>query len=206
MPDGRILRVFRNKRGIDLILQARGGISAFFRQDEAEMTPVDGVVLNFDQKIDFFEWDGCIFVCNLGAFESLTNVRAVTVTKAADAVDAFARRFHLPGADAIKQKLANSTKLSRKLAAAAQHGVIDDVNGDALIQRVAEKDINLIVRKEGEEFFFEVDAENGQDVEEFVNLLTDFYLHSPVTQREWKAYVKKPDMRAKRRPAVVEGV
>lgn len=147
--DGKVLRLFRNKRGIDIILETSRGISAFFQQDAAEMRPVEGMIVNFDQRIDFFEWDGFIYVCNLGAFESLTNIRAVTISRAAQAMDTFARRFQVANVDAIKNKLANSTKLSKKLAAAAQHGVIEDVDGDALIERIAEKGIDLSLEKRG---------------------------------------------------------
>jgi len=191
-PDGRQLRAFRGKRGIQIILERGNRLAAMFRQDSEELQPVDSTVITFDQAIDFFEWDGFVFIVNLGAFEAITNIRQITAAKAHEAVDAISNRFGIPDIQGLKDHLSDRTKLAKKLAAAVQHGLLDDVDGDRLIARIEERQFGVRCRREGERFEFDIDLENRGEVEQFVNLMTDVYLHSPVTQREWKAISKTP--------------
>lgn len=192
LPDGRLLKTFRSKRGIQIILERGSRLAAMFRQDSNEMQPVDSTVITFDQSVDFFEWDGFVFIANLGAFESITNIREITAAKAHEAIDAIGERFGLPNMQGLKDHLCERTKLAKKLAAAVQHGLLDDVDGDRLIQRIEQRQFNVRCRRENGRFEFDIDLDNRVEVEQFVNLMTDVYLHSPVTQREWKVITKTP--------------
>jgi len=163
-----------------------------FRQDSDEMQPVQGTVLTFDDRTDFFEWDGFVFILNLNAFEAVTNIRAITAAKAHLAIDAIAERFGISDIKGLKDHLSGRAKLAKKLAAAARHGLLDDVDGERLIARVEERGFAVRCRKENERYAFDLDLSNRAEVEEFVNLMTDVYLHSPVTNREWKVTSKRP--------------
>jgi len=190
--DGRELKTFRGKRGIQIILERGNRLAAMFRQDSDELRPVDSSVITFDQNIDFFEWDGFIFIANLAAFESITNIREITAAKAHEAIDAIAGRFELGDVAGLKAQLSDRTKLAKKLAAAVQHGLLDDIDGSRLIARIEERQFAVRCRPSGDGFALDMNLESRIEVEQFVNLMTDVYLHSPVTRREWKAITKTP--------------
>lgn len=192
MPDGRVLRAFRGKRGMQIVLQRTSKIAAMFKQDSDELEPVARTVITFDQEIDFFEWDGFVFIVNLPIFESITNMREVTIAKANEALDGIAARFYVPNLEDLKAHLGGRIKLSKKLAAAVKHGVLDDVDGARLIQRITDRRMSVRCVLVDDRYQFELDLRNRFEVEQFVNLLTDVYLKSPVTNREWKALAKTP--------------
>jgi hypothetical protein len=192
LPDGRLLKTFRGKRGVQIILERGNRLAAMFRQDSNEMQPVDSTVITFDQQIDFFEWDGFVFIVNLGAFESITNIREITATKAHEAIDAISARFGLADAQGLKNHLSGRAKLAKKLAAAVQHGLLQDVDGARLLARIQERGFDVRMQERDGTHHFDIDLNNRSEVEQFVNLMTDVYLHSPVTNREWKAISKTP--------------
>jgi hypothetical protein len=194
-PSGRRLRGFRGKSGLRIVLERGSRVAAMFRQDSDEMQPVQGTVLTFDDRADFFEWDGFVFIMNLSAFEAVTNIRAITAAKAHAAIDAIAARFGVSDVEGLKEHLSGRAKLAKKLAAAARHGLLDDVDGERLIARVAERGFAVRCRKQDGRYAFDLDLSNRAEVEEFVNLMTDVYLHSPVTNREWKVTSKRPAWR-----------
>jgi len=49
----------------------------------------------------------------------------------------------------------------------------------------------LRCRIEGGNVHFDIDHTNRGEVEDFVDLMTDLFLQSPVTRREWEAVVKR---------------
>lgn len=189
---GRRLRSFRGKSGLRIVLERGSRVAAMFRQDSDEMQPVQGAVLTFDDRTDFFEWDGFVFIMNLSAFEAVTNIRAITAAKAHAAIDVIAARFGVPDVEGLKGHLSGRAKLAKKLAAAARHGLLDDVDGERLIARVEKRGFAVHCRKEDGRYTFDLDLSDRAGVEEFVNLMTDVYLHSPVTNREWKVTSKRP--------------
>lgn len=192
VSDGRQLRAFRSKSGIKIIIERGSRLAAMFRQDSDEMQSVQGTVLTFDENLDFFQWEGFLFIRTLGAFESVTNIRAITAMKACSAVDAIASRFAIPDAKGLKDHLSSRIKLAKKMAAAVQHGLLEDVDGSRLIARIDERGFGVKCRRDGDRFAFDLDLGDRRQIEEFVNLMTDVYLRSPVTEREWKVTSKRP--------------
>jgi hypothetical protein len=61
-----------------------------------------------------------------------------------------------------------------------------------MIARIQAKSLGLRCRTDGSGFVFDLNPDDPGEIEEFVNLITDFYLQSPVTNREWRALVKRP--------------
>lgn len=191
-PDGRLLKFFRSRRGFDIILNTGNRIAAHFRPDSTEMQEVQGTIISFDQRIDFFVWDDILYVLNLPAFEALTNVREVTVSKASEAFVALTSRFGLANSAEIFAAISGRTKLAKKLAAAVQYGLISDIQGHDIVERIRTKELEIQCLSENGSFRFIVDENQPKHIEQFVDLITDVYLHSPVTRREWRAIVKRP--------------
>lgn len=192
LPDGRTLRAFRGSRGLNITLRSRHAVAAMFQRDSREMVAVEGTVVSFDQTIDFFEWEGLVFIINLPTFESVTNIRHVTARKADEAVDALQNRFQINDIDGLKAHIAQRTRLGKKLAAAQKHGLVGDIDPAAMVHRIAAKQLDVQCTIEGDEVRFDIDPANRRQVEDFVDLMTDFFLQSPVTSREWEAVVKRP--------------
>lgn len=191
-PDGRELKSFRGKRGLRLVLAHERGVMATLRRDIGEMQVIDSEVVIFDQEIDFFEWQDFIFIASLSSFEALTNIRELTVSKARQALDALSTKFMICDLDDLKTAIGKKTTLSKKLAAALQHGLADHIDGDALLARIAERALSFKCEKIGERFHITVDQDDSFQVTDFVNVVTDVFLQSPVTRREWNAIVKRP--------------
>lgn len=191
-PDGRHLTLFRGSRGLAVTLRQRNAVAAAFSREHHQMVAVDGPVISFDGNIDFFEWEGLVFILNLLTFESVTNIREVTVRKSGEAVDALAARFRLGNnANALKAEISKRTRLAKRLAAAHQHGLIEDINHETLVGRIEQKSLRLHCRVENGLAHFDIDHTNRGEIEDFVDLMTDLFLQSPVTQREWEAVVKR---------------
>lgn len=192
-PDGKIIKLFRGSRGITVSLQAKGFISAAFSRRTNEMIAIEGPVISIDGKFDFVEWNDYLFISNLLTFESITNIREVTVRKANEVVDVLSRKLHLgDNVDALKFEIGKRTRLAKRLAAAQKHGLIDDIDLQSLVDRAAEKGLRLRCTMQDGVAKFDINCDNAGEVADFVDLITDIFLFSPVTKREWEAVVKRP--------------
>ncbi len=190
--DGRQLTLFRGSRGLNVILKGKGGVAAAFSRDRNEMVALDGAVVSFDSEIDFFFWQGMVFVANFRTFESVTNIREETIRKSGEAMDALAARFGLGGnPEGLKLEIGKRALLAKKLAAAHRHGIIADIDPNKLVDRATHKGLRLRFRTENGNLHFDIDHNNRDEVQDFVDLLTDVFLQSPVTGREWEAVVKR---------------
>jgi len=190
-PDGRTLLTFRGSRNLNLSLRRRNAVIAKFNRDEHELVPVDGTVVNFDQDVDFFVWEGLTFVLNLRTFESVTNIREITAQKAGEAIDALGGRFGLDDPNGLKSAIGSRPLLAKKLASALRHGLVADIDIAALPARIAAKELDITHDGDGEDFRLRIDPNNRRQVQDFVDLMSDVFLHSPVTGREWVVSVKK---------------
>ena len=190
--DGRPLTLVRGSRGLTVTLRAKGAVAAAFSRERNEMVAIDGAVVSFDGAIDFFAWEGLVFITNFRTFESVTNIRDVTIRKSAEALDALAARFGLGGnAEGLKAEIGKRTLLAKRLAAAHRYGIIADIDPQNLVDRAAQKQLRLRCRIENGNAHFDIDHANRGEVQDFVDLLTDLFLQSPVTGREWEAVVKR---------------
>ena len=116
----------------------------------------------------------------------------MTIRKANEALDALATRFGLgDNGQALKAEIGKRTLLAKRLAAAHRHGIIADIDPQSLVNRAREKNLRLRCHLENGNARFDIDHNNSGEVQDFVDLLTDFFLKSPVTGREWEAVVKR---------------
>jgi len=189
--NGETLETFRSSRGARIYIE-HGGIHAWFQRDADIARPAADGFMSFDEKIDFFAWDGFLFITNLASFESITNIRVATQRQAHAAIDAMTGRFGFGDANVFKATIASKVSLAKKLAAAIRHGLIEAIDADRVMARIQEKNLDLECRKVDGKVVFDVDPSDMKQATEIVNLISDVYLHSPVTQKEWRALVKKP--------------
>lgn len=195
LPDGRTVRAFRGRAGLGIAARKRNSVLAFFERDSLEMVPVEGAVITFDQSVDFFEWDGLLFVLNIRIFESLTNIRDVTIRKAVEAVDALAVRFDLGDVDALKAHVQQRTRLGKRLAAAHKHGLVADIDPVEVTNLIAVRGLQFGCEAGDQGVRFNLDHANPRSIEDFVDLVSDVFLVSPTTKRDWEALAKRPPRR-----------
>lgn len=190
--DGRTLTLFRGSRGLNVTLRARGMVAAAFSREKNEMVAIDGPVVSFDSVVDFFAWNDTVFIANLRTFESITNIREVTVKKSEEAIDALAEKFGFgENVELLKIEVGKRTILAKRLAAAHKNGVIDDINAENLVSRASQKNLRVKCKMENGNAVFDVNYNDKGEVQDLVDLLTDLFLQSPVTGREWEAIVKR---------------
>ena len=192
-PDGRPLTIVRGSRGLTVTLREKGMVAAAFSRTRNEMVAIDGSVVTFDGAIDFFAWEGIVFIPNFRTFESVTSIRDVTIRKSAEALDELANRFVLGNnTDEIKLEISKRTLLAKRLAAAHKHGIIKDINAQSLVDRARQKGLLLRCKiNSNNNLQFDIDHNNQREIQDFVDLLTDVFLKSSVTGREWEVVVKR---------------
>jgi hypothetical protein len=188
----KILKVFRQRSNSSLL--HKGGLMAIFNSASHEFTETGGSVFDFSLDIDFFEWDDFVFILHLGSFESLTNMRQITLTRAQDAISGlrFVEHLEVVGLDDVALRLQDRPYMAKKLAAAERQGTIDALKAETLLARIEQKGLPLVTETKGEEHRIIVDTSVPDQVNEFINLVTDVYLQSPVTSKEYKVHVKEP--------------
>lgn len=191
--DGRTATFFRGSRGIKISLETKGIISAAFSRHSNEMVSIDGPVITLDDKFDFISWDGHVFINNLLTFESITNIKDLTIEKANSVIDQISTIINITsGINSLKSELSKRIRLAKRLAAAHRHGIIADIDIEKLAERCRQKGLGLNCTVSSGVASFDFDLTDKQLVSDFVNLITDFYYKSTVTGREWEAVVKRP--------------
>jgi hypothetical protein len=188
----RILKVFKHRTNTTLL--HAGGFAAIFSRGRHEFTEPGGSIFDFSLDADFFEWNGLIFILHLTPFESLTNLRQITITRAQDAIAAVKQveNLEVVGLDEVAMRLQERPALAKKLAAAERQGTIDALRPETLLARIQQKRLPLETTVVGSVTKIIVDTTKPNQVNEFVNLITDVYLQSPVTAKEYKVHVKEP--------------
>jgi hypothetical protein len=192
LPDGRSVTAFRSKGGFEVAARKRNAVTAIFHRDTHELVPVAGAVVTFDQVVDFMEWDGLLFVANMRTFEAVTDMRQITVRKAVEAVDALAARFDLGDIDALKTQVEKRTRLGKRLASAHKHGLAADLDPDQVAMVIDRRRLRFRCERDGADVRFHIDHADPRSIEDFVDLVSDVFLESPTTRREWEALAKRP--------------
>jgi hypothetical protein len=62
-----------------------------------------------------------------------------------------------------------------------------------MVERIKTLELSLKHKKVGGKSHFEIDADNATEVQEFINLITDYYLRSPLTDKEYRVPSKFPN-------------
>ena len=197
--DGRpqSLRVFKQKSSASL-LKRRGLFAAMSAQHE--FIEITGDVFDFPLDSDFIEWGGYLFVLRLRQFETLTNIRDVTLARASDAINQIetVENLSIQGAENLVAHLQNNRQFARKLAAASHNGTLGKLTAEALRNQVERLGLNLNILV-GEDGLVEIkfDATEKAQLQSFVELVTDVYLKSEATDMTYKTGYKEPYIRRK---------
>jgi len=171
------------------------GLWAIFDTVAHQFHPAAGKVFQFDHKIDFFEWDGTIYVLNQAPFESITNIRTATQEKARESLDAIAliENVHIDRFNEIVAGVVQRPLLAKKIASAHYQGILEEITGPGLAARIGAKHLPIRFDQHGDQYRFFPDPTDSNQMREFVRLLTDYYLSSPLTQIEYRALAKRRD-------------
>jgi len=191
--DGKTLTVFRHRGSGSLI--RKGGLMAVFDTTSHQFKEMDGKIFHFDHGADFILWDGFVFILDHKRFESLTHIRDLTIAKATTALEGVEKRkdIEVENIDDLIAKVSQKPLLARRLASAEQMGVLGALTGKAMVERIKTLKLPLKHKKVDGVYQFEIDPENPTEVQEFVNLITDYYLHSPLTDKEYRVPSKYPN-------------
>lgn len=183
---GKTLTVFRHRGSGSLLHQ--GGLMAIFDTTEHQFKEAGGKVFHFDHGADFFEWDGFVYILSHMRFESLTNIRSLTAAKAQGALKSVERHrdIRVKDIDELSNVVNQKPMLARRLASAAEMEIMKALSGKAMVERIKALKLPIRHRKIGSVFQFEIDITNATEVQEFVNLIVDYYLRSPLTKKEYR--------------------
>ena len=194
-PNGKSLIAVTGKSGIEIHLGEKGKVAAFFSEQKHEMQDIKGTILTLDGRIDFLLWDSLVFVRRLSVFESLTHVRKATTTRAEKALENCTTLFSFgASSDAIVARISAQPSWAKRLAAAHKYGYMADMTGRRLRDRALEKQLNIqFVEDESTgDITLQIDETDKQQIEDLVDLLSEFFLRSPATNREYDVRVKRP--------------
>jgi hypothetical protein len=194
-PGGKSLVAVTGKGGLDVYIGKKGKVAAFFSEQKHEMQDIKGAILTLDGRIDFLLWEGLVFVQRLRTFESLTHVREATTTRAEKAIESCSILFNFgPSAPAVLARISAQPALAKRLAAAHKYGYMADMTGPRLRDRAIEKQLNIqFVEDEiTGGISLQIDETDKRQIEDLVDLLSEFFLKSPATGREYDVRVKRP--------------
>lgn len=189
-PDD-VLRVFRHRGGASLVHK---GLFALFDTTENQFRMAKQKVFHFDHGVDFFEWGGVIYICNHNRFESLTDMRTITAEKAGECLAGIEKKkdIHVGCLAELQHVIESKPLYAKKLASALTQGVIVKLTGKAMAERIKTKKLPIKWSQNGGKYTFTLNPENAAHVREFVYLVTDYYLNSPVTRIEYRVPSKYP--------------
>lgn len=190
---GEELTVFRHRGSASLT--HKGGLMAIFNTTSHQFKELAGKVFHFDHGVDFILWDAFVFILDHTRFESLTHIRDLTITKAKSALNRVEKLkdIEVANIDKLVERVARKPLLARRIASAEQMDVLKALTGKAMVERI--KTLNLPLRHKDVDgkIHFEIDADNPTQVQEFINLITDYYLRSPLTDKEYRVPSKYPN-------------
>jgi hypothetical protein len=193
-PNGKSLIAVAGKGAINVNAGEKGKIASTFSRQRNEMVEVDGPLITIEAKISFILWDDLVFIQGLSTFETLTQVREATVQRATQAVANCNEIFELSGDPAsVISRLSGKPALAKRLAAADKNGYMTGMTGEKLKARATEKQLNLEFIQDAStgKYKLELDENDPQQIEDLVDLLSEFFLRSPTTDREFEARVKR---------------
>ncbi|MDI9069953.1 Kiwa anti-phage protein KwaB-like domain-containing protein [Xanthomonas oryzae] len=194
-PNGKSLIAIAGKSAINLNAGEKGKIASIFSRQRDEMIEVDGPLITIKAKISFILWDDLVFIQELSTFETLTQVREATIKRATQAVANCKEIFELSGdTESVITRLSKKPALAKRLAAADKNGYMKGMTGEKLKARAIEKKLNLdfIHDPLTGKYELEIDESDAQQIEDLVDLLSEFFLRSPATDREFEARAKRP--------------
>jgi hypothetical protein len=167
---------------------------ALFDTTKHQFKELSQKVFHFDHGADFIEWGGWIYILDHRRFESLTNIRDITTSKASAALNAIQKigDIVIVEMENLIASIVARPLLARKIAAADQIDVFAKLTGKAMVERIVAKSLPIKRRKTGKAYRFVIDSNDANQVREFVYLITDYYLHSPLTKREYRVPSKYP--------------
>ena len=188
----RELNVFTHRGSSSLVRSA--GLMAVFDVAKHEFKPA-GDIYQFDHRPDFIVWGDWVFIFQHQRFESLTNIRVVTSDRAEAALDTFEKKSDLTIADLknLKAAIAKRPQLARRLAGASHQGILEMQVAEKLVKRIEKKKLSVPYKKVRGVYHFAPDSNDAKQVTDFVNLLVDYFLHSPSSDLEYRAPSKFKD-------------
>lgn len=189
---GTELTIFRHRGSASLL--HKGGLMATFDTTQHQFKRLTDRVFHFDHGVDFILWGDFVYITDHGKFESLTHIREVTVAKASHALTQLQARkdIAIEKIDAITAKVIQKPLLARRLASADHMDVLDALTGQAMVERIKTLKLPIKHSKVGKEYRFTVDPDQPNEVKELINLITDYYLRSPLTKKEYRVPSKYP--------------
>ena len=186
------VRVFLKKGASAIVHKGR---AAWFSTAKNEFSEVDGQVFTFEAGVDFFEFQGHVFVGHSMAFELVTNVRKITSERAGAVINTFDGKS---GGDVVllqRKELIGAINrkplFAKKLASARMMGTISALTGIKMVNRIKSKGLNITYEIVNGKYHFKIDEKDKKSLREFIDLITDTYLVSDVTDLEYKTHAKE---------------
>lgn len=185
------LKVFRRRTAASLV--KKQGLLGALTASKDEFTSVKGQVFDFPVDAEILEWENKIYILDLGAFEALTNIREVTLNQAAKAFVSIRaiENLEVPNLAGVQECLNLRPRLAKRLAAAVRHNTFASLQVTTLTDHIEQFNLPLVIKIVGDKTQIVFEVDNRIHVEEFVNLIADVYLRSPVTQINYKAHSKE---------------
>ena len=185
------LTIYKRRSGAQLV--KRQGYLASFTGSKNEFEIVKSPIYDFPVDADFFEWDGFLYVGNINALEFTTNIREITQNQAKKALQAIKAipGLSVQGLEMVEQSLLERPRLSKRLANAAKNRTFGELKASAVKQHIKMYALSLKTRVHDNKLEISFDTSNRVHVEEFVNLVSDVYLKSLLTDYDYKSHSKQ---------------
>lgn len=176
-------------RSLSSTLVKRKGINLSFDADRNRLIEVSSDVFNFVIQPSVIVWRGAVYILNRQRFELMTGLRAATIEKSMQAFRYIVEdlRIEIPASEELIDVINKKPLLYRRLASASAKGVLSRLSSVRMVERIRALGLPITYEERNGDYEFNVDHEDNVQVKEIVYLMTDYYLHSPVTDLEHRA-------------------
>ncbi|WP_336080453.1 Kiwa anti-phage protein KwaB-like domain-containing protein [Thalassospira sp. CH_XMU1448-2] len=175
-------------RSLSSTIVRKKGLSVAWNADN-RLEEFQGDVFHFIIQPCVIVWRNSVYIFNRSKFEMMTGLRAATIQKSVDAFNYITDELNIviPANEDLLGVIKGKPLLYRRLASASAKGVLVRLSSARMVERIEALSLPIAYAQNDDDFQFNVDHEDTNQVKEFVYLMTDYYLHSPVTDLEHRA-------------------
>lgn len=191
LGNGLRLLAFRQKGASQTI--KKGKLLAISRHLSGNYERLEDNVLEFDKLVDFFIWEGFIFVKSPQGFENITKYRRVATQLAEECMVSVLPFLPQNIQNNVQDRLLSNYLFTKKIANIQRANSLDNLTPPRLCEQIQRHGLNHVftIDGNGDNQTISFDYTNTSHMWEFLHLIADSHYISPMTERQYTALSKK---------------
>ncbi|AOW80898.1 hypothetical protein HTSR_1728 [Halodesulfurarchaeum formicicum] len=142
-------------------------------------------LLTIPSRVNVVYFDGYIYVYTPKAFERMYDIRGQYEEQTDNVIDTLESRDIKLADDSIADTFKNDIRCLRRINEIKRHDIHEDLEPEAIVETVEEYDVPVIAEEQNGSLV--LDIENGSQRWKLLDLLSDSYLRSEMTENQYNA-------------------